>query len=101
MKYLSTPSFLNAIFVISGFTFLFSNTDPAQSHADCEIYARYTALQFRTSVDEKCNFSGKLWEGSIEEHKIWCKDVVYEQVRNVLKERQQMLLECRQSATRK
>ncbi len=73
--------------------------DRAFAHTDCEIYAKYTALQLRTNIDDRCKYEGPLWSGSVAEHRAWCKDVGFDQVRKVLGERQKLLAACRKATS--
>jgi hypothetical protein len=63
---------------------ILSDPKACKAHTNCEIYARYTALQFKTNDSSNCGFSGGFWEGSIKEHIDWCKDAGFDEVRQNL-----------------
>jgi hypothetical protein len=86
--------FLSAAFVALNLIMLSLIGSPANAHADCEIYGRYSALQLRTNLDDQCKFSGHLWEGSFKELVAWCKDVQYDEARKALKARHDALAQC-------
>ena len=86
--------------LLIGLTGFAGCVDRALAHTDCDIYARYTALQLRTNIEDRCKYTGSLGRDLSANIELGVKDVAFDEVRKVLGERQKLLAACRQAVKR-
>ena len=84
---------VGAIFAVIGCA-VASYTSTVSAHTNCQIYANYSLLQFRTNKIEKCELTGALWEGNFEQLVKWCENNDFADVQSQLKARRAALEAC-------